>query len=171
MTWNENKQVPTPAAATPNIPSAKPGTVDAKAKKVEKVHCSWFDENDEKTDEDGRITELESLKEMAEKFDKKLHKPIKRTDFSEESLWWEWRAIVFDGQAAEARMKAKEAATLGSKSERAKAKRFVRMSEKLEALKAELAASGTDMAALMATLADDAEANPKTDAEPVAEEG
>lgn len=90
---------------------------------------------------------------VPEDYDARRHLPIKRSDFADEALFFEWRAnlarvaaVRFDKLAAEAR------ATGGTK-DRAAAKRLVKMSTRMAELIAKLRANGTDVDAILAAVA------------------
>lgn len=122
--------------------SAAPGTEDKKAKK-EKVT---------KVDYPGlKNAEGESvlLTEVPADHDSKLHKPLKKANFENEATYLRMKADEFEAKAVALRKEADVSEKMGSKSERAKAKKLVQMQERMAELKKQLEASGVDVEALM----------------------
>jgi hypothetical protein len=136
------KQAPTANQAVAT-PSAKPGTVDAAAKKPSR----------------GRYVVPEGgLTAIPEDFDPRKYLPLRAKDFKDEALWCEVQAQRFDKIAAGWRKKATDAGKLGNVKDRAKAKTLIRMQDRMAALLADLKAQGVDTDALMAAAKKDAPA-------------
>lgn len=136
------KTIPQPAPAAKNAPTAKPGTPDpiaAKPKRAEYVApqgAAWVDAS-------GKLTAI------PDDFDPKKHVPLQRKAFADDGLFWEMRAVHAEKQAVEYRRRAEESKRLGGVKDKAKAKQLIRMVERLEALKKQLADQGLDPAAIL----------------------
>ncbi len=94
-------------------------------------------------------------KTVPKDFDFKVHKPLKKRDFASDHLFYEFRALEMDNKAVTFRKQAEEAKTLGSSQDRGRAKRLVKMTEKMDELKQQLEAQGVDVKALLATASKD----------------
>ncbi len=123
--------------------SAKPGTKDTTAKKIEKVMYPGL-----KPDDDGKATV--KVKGVPEDFNSKKHKPLKRRDFECESTWFELKAVELDKRAADYRKMAADIKKLGSVADRAKAKKLLAMQRKMAELQAQLKEQGIDVDELLA---------------------
>jgi len=86
---------------------------------------------------------------VPEDYDFKTMKLLKKKDYIADHLWFEFKAIDADNKAAAYRKLAEESKKLGSGKDRAKAKRLVKMTSKLEELKQQLEAAGVDTSALL----------------------
>lgn len=119
------------------VPSAAPGTEAPEAEKPPKLEKSVYP-----IPEGG-------LEKMPDDFDPKLHKPIKRTDFKDETVWFELKAVEHDKKAVSYRAQAKMYSKLGSIKDRAKAKRLIQMQGRIAELKDELEKQGIDVDAIL----------------------
>jgi hypothetical protein len=132
--------------AAPAAPSAKPGTPDTagakdKKKKKREAHPLLF--VDSQNEETGKIEKKRvKLKAVPTDYDAKIHKPLSRKDFEDESLWYELKAQACEKQAAKFRQMATEEKVTGASGEKAKTKRLVAMMKKIEELKKTLIAAG-----------------------------
>lgn len=125
--------------------TAKPGTVDEKAKKEKKP---------------GRVaypglkaadgTDVK-LKAIPTDWDRKAHKGFSRKNFEDDALYLEWRAQQFDHAAAALRKQAEESKKLGNVKDRAKAKRLLQLQKRLGELQKQLADQGINVEALLAS--------------------
>ncbi len=87
---------------------------------------------------------------LPEGFDFKICKSLKKKDFKEDHLYFEHRAAEFDAKAVAYREEAAEVKKLGSAKDRGKAKRLVKMQEKMSELKEQLTKQGIDVEKLLA---------------------
>jgi len=87
---------------------------------------------------------------VPEKFDFAKNKPLKKTDFKNEDLFFEYKAAECDAKAIVFRAKAEESKKLGSTKDRAKAKRLLKMQEKMAELREQLEADGVNVEELLA---------------------
>ena len=131
-----------PAAAK----SAAPGTTEEKPKKAKRIAYPTL--NVEEGDNGKATTPLDAI---PEDYDSKKHLPLRRKDFSDESMWFDMKADEYDGKAAAFRKQAADWRAMGSKADRAKAKRLIAMKAKMAELEAALKAEGIDTDALLGT--------------------
>lgn len=103
----------------------------------------------------GKVPQRVKLSAIPTDFDAKIHEPLKAGDFSDEALYFEFRAEQCEKQAQSFRHQAGKIRALGNAADKQKAAKLVKMRERMEALKAQLAAEGVDVEALLA--ADDSE--------------
>lgn len=82
-----------------------------------------------------------------------VNKPLKKKNFVTEDLFYMYRAAEMEHKAAQFRAKAEEAKKLGTGTEKNKAKKLIKMQERIEELKQSLAAQGIDVEKLLAELA------------------
>lgn len=82
-------------------------------------------------------------------FDWDKNKPMKKRQFTSDAIYYEHRAEQMTYKADAFRAKAKEIAALGSRADQAKAKKMLKLSNKIAELKAELAGQGIDVEELM----------------------
>jgi len=127
------------APVTRPAKSAKPGTEDGAAQK-------------EKVERIDYVVPEGGLTEVPADFDPKKHKPLKRKDFKDESVFLLSRAAELEKKAAWYRTEAENVKKLGSVKDRVKAKRLLAMQKRMQELQASLAAEGVDVAALLGTL-------------------
>ncbi len=73
-------------------------------------------------------------------FDFKVHKSLKKKDFTADHLFFEFRAIEMDRKAVAFRRQAEEAEKLGSVKDRGRMKRLVKLQDKMAELKQQLEA-------------------------------
>lgn len=85
-------------------------------------------------------------------YDRKIHRPLKPSDFTCRSEVLRYRATLFDKQAARCRTEADRLASLGAVADSKKAKRLLALTAQIEALKASLASEGQDVSALLAAM-------------------
>lgn len=90
---------------------------------------------------------------VPEGFDFATNKPLKKRDFSADHLFYEYRAAEMDFKAAAFRKQAEEAKKLGSAKDRSRAKRLVKLQEKMAELKKQLTEQGVDVEDLLAAAA------------------
>lgn len=131
-----------------NPASAKPGTEDQKGKKekVQKIdHPSLIGEKDPKSGQHLR----KRIAEFPKDFDPKVHKPLKKSDFENESVWLLHKADELEAKAKDLREEAKMADKLGSAKQRAQAKQLVKMQKRAAELMASLKSAGIDVDKLM----------------------
>lgn len=121
-------------------PSAKPGTTEEKAKKEKRVRVEY-------TVPEG------GLESWPTDFDPKTHKPLKRKDFKDETIWLESKAADYERRAQAMRVEIETTKTLGSSKDRAKAKKLLSMQKRMEEMQKEMEAEGIDVGALKAAMA------------------
>lgn len=92
------------------------------------------------------------VKEIPADFDRGKHKPFTKDDFECESAYFDWRADELEAKAKQYRRESELIKKGGDKKAVKKAKRLQGMMERMEALKAELAASGIDPDELLASM-------------------
>lgn len=90
---------------------------------------------------------------MPEGFDFATNKPLKKRDYSADYLFYEYRALEMDFKAATFRKQAEEAKKLGSAKDRSRAKRLVKLQEKMDELKKQLTEQGVDVNELLSAAA------------------
>ena len=128
--------------ATTIDPNATPGTEDAAAQKAPKRSPHPMAGNED--------TSVYPFPEIPADYDPSIHAALKRKDFAHDYTYFEMRAAALRAQADGYDVAATEARTLGSKAERAAAKRMRKMSEQVTELRAKLEAQGVDVDALLA---------------------
>lgn len=123
-------------------PNATPGTEDAAAQKAPKRAPHPMTGNED--------TSIYPFAEIPADFDPAVHSPLKRKDFAHDYTYFEYRAGVCQAQADKYLKEAEDARTLGSKAERAAAKRLTKMVDQIGELRAKLEAQGVDVDELIA---------------------
>ena len=122
-------------------PNAKPGSKDDKAKKESKRKphplVGSKDEN------------VYPFGTTPADYDFAKMKPLGKKDFESDHTFFSYKAADADFRADFYRARAEEAKVLGSSKERAKAKRLVKMQEKIAELRAQLEDQGVDVDALL----------------------
>ena len=136
-------------AKKPTKPAAKPSP-KAKAKPADKVVYPGLIGKDPKDDSKTIKIRLDAY---PDDFDPKVHKSLKRNDFTNEAIWYENEAAKFDKKAADMREKAEQARKLGNVKDRATAKKLMAIQKKAAELRESLAEQGVDVDALMAGFA------------------
>jgi hypothetical protein len=91
------------------------------------------------------VEEGQQLETVPTDFNKKVHAPLKRKDFAEEWMWFEWKANELTKDAEKYRKEAETIKKLGSKADRAKARRLLQMQKKMAELEAQLKEKGYDI--------------------------
>lgn len=138
------------AKTTQNAPavarSAKPATKDEKAVKPKKSK-PVYSADASIVDDEGKMHTVPS------DYDPKKFKPLKRGDFTSESVWYKFRAFLCDLQSQAYLKQAEEAEKLGSAKDRQKAKRLQRLRSQLDELTKELSGQGIDVDAILAAAA------------------
>lgn len=100
-------------------------------------------------------TNVYPFKELPGDFDFATMKGLKKKDFATDAAYYEYRAKELEARAAKFRTQAEEAKKMGTSAERKNAKRLVKLREKMDELKAQLAAQGVDVESLLNTLKKD----------------
>lgn len=83
-------------------------------------------------------------------FDPKKHKPLRRNEFKDETVWLDRKAEEYERKAKKLRDESEETKRLGPSKERSKAKKLVKVQQELDALKAILQGQGVDVEAALA---------------------
>jgi len=126
--------------------TAKPTITKPEPKKTGRVDFSGIGNKD---------PELYPFKDaVPEGFDFKLHRALKKRDFSADYLFYEFRAAEMDYKGSLFRDQAEEAKKLGSAADRGRAKRLIKLQEKMSELKEQLTAQGINVDELLATVED-----------------
>jgi len=86
---------------------------------------------------------------MPEGFNWKQHKSLKKRDYTADHLFYEFRALECDHKAILFRAQAEESQKLGSAKDRGRAKRLIKLQEKMAELKSQLTAQGVDVEELL----------------------
>lgn len=86
-------------------------------------------------------------------FDPKTHKPLTRSQFADESVYYTHQADAFEARAKRFRGLATQSKQLGGLKDKTKAKKLLKMQARLNELRASIEADGTDVAALLQLLA------------------
>jgi len=97
---------------------------------------------------DEKIYPFDSV--MPPEFDFKTHKTLKKKDFTADHLYFSHRAAEARFKAEQFDAQAEEAKKLGSAKDRGKAKRLIKLTEKMAELKEQLAGQGIDVEKLLA---------------------
>jgi hypothetical protein len=134
------KPVPPPAAV--GAPAAGKVEKPAKPKKIDFPGLFVGEPGKE---------DYQKLDAMPVGFDAKLHKPLRKKDFKDESLFLEYQASLLDVKASNLRAHAAKLRTVGASGSSAKAKTLVKMQARMAELMAALKAEGMDVDALLAT--------------------
>jgi len=103
-----------------------------------------------KTFEAAKGVEFPFIVASPEGFDFETFPALKKRDFTADSIYLEHRALECEFKAAKFRAASEIAKTQGSKKEQGKAKRLVKLQEKMDELKAQLTNAGVDVDALLA---------------------
>jgi len=143
--------------ATAEKPSSKPGSKAPEAAKpkkekvVRQFHPALAAQPAVKdgkpvTNKKGQpvIRPTKKLDAVPTDFDPKLHKPLGKADFADESLFYELKAVQLDKQAAALRSKAADIKALGSVKDRQAAKKLLSLQKRMKELVESLKASGVD---------------------------
>lgn len=145
------------APAKPLAPksAAKPGTVGEVKKKAPKDKVARVDYPGLIVEENGEKKRV-VLETWPADFDAKKHKPLRRSDFKNESVFLRQRADQLEAKAKELRAQADVVEKAGSTADVAKAKRISALTKKVEELKLQLKASGIDVEAMLKAAMGDA---------------
>lgn len=146
-----------PAAA----PSAAPGTAApeaARAKKEKRVRVFHpLLQPTEKEKEGGKKVTVPTakLKDIPADYDSKVHKPLKRQHFEDESQWFELQARAYDRKAAEMRKQAEEFKRIGAVpgTDKGTAKKLMKLQSQIDDLLSGMQAKGVDTEAILKVLA------------------
>ena len=126
------------ATATKNIETV---TVEVKTSKVAKARVAF------------KISATPYDVALPEGFDFKVHKILKKKNFTTEALYYEHRVLEMEFKAEKFAALAEECRTMGSAADRRKKKQIVKLNSKMNELKAQLIAQGIDVEALIAAAA------------------
>jgi len=85
-----------------------------------------------------------------EDFDRKVHQPLKKSDFENEAPWLERRADFFEKLAGRLRAQAADARQFGNAKDRKAAQKLRRLTDQIKALTSGLAAQGVDVSSMLA---------------------
>lgn len=152
MSITSNKPATATKSAAPkqNLKAAAPGTADGagqkggKKDKVKRVDYPGL------TDSEGNAVKLTSI---PEDYNPKIHKPLKKTNFADESVFLIARAERLEQMAVKLRKEAETVKNLGSTAQRQSARKLMKMQESMATLMANLSAQGVDVQALLAAVA------------------
>ncbi len=108
--------------------------VNPKAEKVEKVKFP--------------IPEGGFLK-VPENFDPKNHKPLLRKAFKEDAIFFDWKADLAGLACKRYRLRAEESRKFGNIADRTKARKIMKMQDKIADLRKELEGQGIDVDSLL----------------------
>ena len=133
----------------PAIPTVKPTPEKTKTKKGKKAVFELVGSKDEKV--------YPFTAAVPEGFDFKTNRSLKKKDFKEDYLYFEHRAEECDFRSVAYREEAAEVKKLGSAKDRGKAKRLVKLQDKMVELKEQLSKQGVDVEKLLADALKDAE--------------
>jgi hypothetical protein len=97
---------------------------------------------------DGKATKLQTA-EIPTDFDSKKHLPLSRKDFAEEHLYFTLRAAQYMKQVKFFEAKAEDAKKTGNVADKARARRLLKMQEKMAELRAQLEGQGVDVDTLL----------------------
>lgn len=122
-------------------PTAKPDSAEAKSKKRQ-PHPALFNKAGERV----------KLAEVPENFDAKIHSPLKARDFEHDYVYMRWQADQLEDKAKRLRSQAEQSEKLGDSKDRAKAKKLIAMTKRIEELKSQLADDGVDIDAILGAL-------------------
>lgn len=100
-----------------------------------------------------KLKKDEKVKELPKDFDFVKHRPIKRTAWERDDMFFDHLALKYEGLMKQNKDKAKECRLLGSAAERTRAKRLLKMTVKIEELKIALRGKGIDVDRLLASIA------------------
>lgn len=102
-----------------------------------------------------RMVASEQLAEIPADFNAKIHRPLGRKDFKDESLWYEVQARKLEAKAADLRKQGEDLKALGGIQDRAEAKKLIALQRKMAELTASLQKKGVDTSRLTARIAAD----------------
>lgn len=106
-----------------------------------------------KRNEDGKLTEV------PDEWNAVKHKPLKTSDFVDETMWYELKARQYEKKAQWFRTAATADRAAGKAKDKSKAKQLVKLQRQLSELKAALAAAGEDVEGLLAAASAKADAD------------
>lgn len=141
---------PTAKSAPAAPASARPGVQEPAAKKPEKAKVVRVLHPALQPDGEGKATT--KLKEIPADFNPKLHKPLTRKHFEDESIFLELKAREFDAKAANLRKQAEELKKIGTVKDRGAAKKLLSLQKRIDELTKDLAAKGVDVDAIKQAL-------------------
>lgn len=102
-----------------------------------------------------RMVASEQLAEIPADFNAKIHRPLGRKDFKDESLWYEVQARKLEAKAKDLRQQGEDLKALGGIQDRAEAKKLIALQRKMAELTASLQKKGVDTSRLTARIAAD----------------
>lgn len=131
-------------------PAAPEKESKSKKEKVAKTQFIKTPEAKSVLNKDGLISSVSGIK-----WDRKVHKGLRKTDFADQAVYMEWQASQLDlraasitAQATKLRKEAELARTVGTPEQRKKVAKLLKMKEAQAALRAELAKDGVDLSGL-----------------------
>jgi hypothetical protein len=90
-------------------------------------------------------TNGKKLEALPTDFDRRKHKPLKRTDFADESLWLDWQAQALEDRAKSLRQQADDLRKMGDPANRQRIKQLRSLQKRAATLTQELKADGIDV--------------------------
>lgn len=123
------------------VASAKPGTKDPKAEKPAKPAKPAKIPHPFIGSEDANIY---PLKEVPADFDRDKHLPLKKSDFADETMWYDIRIADMEARLERLKQDRDEAKALGNVKDRAAAKRLAGMGRKIAEIQSKLEGEGVD---------------------------
>ena len=162
-------QTNTTAAAQQTSEVASGGNTNPDGKKprkprattaVKRIHHPLLQAQEKTIEKSGKkvIRPTAKLKEIPADYNPKLHKPLSRRDFDDESLALEWQAKGYEEKAKSLREQATELRGMGGIKDRAEAKKLLALQKRMLEMTASLEARGVNVDKIKAKLAADLQA-------------
>lgn len=157
------KAPPAPAPQA-DAPSSKPGTAAPEAKKKKEKKNRVFHpalkaemkEVEKKGVKKQKLVPTAKLTEIPADFDAKVHKPLSRHDFTDESVFLEAKANRFEALAKKLREEAAQVRVLGNVAQRNEVKKMLKLQSQLAELEKSLGATkGVDVEAIKKKIAEE----------------
>lgn len=127
---------------------------------VKRIHHPLLQAQEKTIEKSGKkvIRPTAKLKEIPADYNPKIHKPLSRRDFDDESLALEWQAKGYEEKAKSLREQATELRGMGGIKDRAEAKKLLALQKRMLEMTASLEARGVNVDKIKAKLAADLQA-------------
>lgn len=173
---NAGAPVPTTTAPPPNVPQNSTGATttegEAAPKKrgrkpregaaatVQRIFHPLLEAKEKTLESSGKkvMRPTKKIAEIPADYNPKLHKPLKRNDFEDESIWYELQAQKLEAKAKELREEGKQLKTLGGVKDRADAKKLLAMQKRMLELLTQMQSKGVKVDDIQAKIAHDLQA-------------
>lgn len=147
-------------AATPVAPVAPAAEPEKQKRQVFILHPALWDAAADKGK--GAPVKIDAV---PEDYSPGKHKPLRKADFNDEAVYFDYQAFRFQKKANNALASARQSRLLGQTAASGNAKKLVKMMSRIAELRALCEADGVDVASIDAMLGSNADEAPEGDTE------